>query len=235
MGSADVKTVRLACLVASGLLSVSACEAGAATQAPDMEKSCLTYDGNYESAPLMSVKAPPGEARVYLQKTAKACPASGPCPQKAKAFLVAGDQVFVSKEKDGFRCAYYGTAGGKLIAGFLPAGSLAPLDEETQLTAGFLAGEWRSGDQDVVGIAATANGKVHASGSAIWQGMGDPHTGEFEADSAVTAAETVFHDDSCEVHVHRRGNYLLLDDNSQCGGMNVRFQGIYVRGKAKLK
>jgi hypothetical protein len=220
--------------VVAGLLFTSACAAGTIVEGPDMEKTCLTYDDSYESAPLMSVKPPQGELRVYLQKTAKACPASGPCPQKGKAYLVEGDQVFVSKEKDGFRCAYYGTAGGRLIAGFLPAGSLAPLHEEALLTAAFLAGEWHSGE-DVVDINVAADGKVHASGDAMWQGMGDPNTGGFEADSAVAAVETVFHDDSCEVHVHRRGNYLLLEDNSQCGGMNVRFQGIYVRGKPKSK
>jgi hypothetical protein len=217
-------------LFASTLLVPIAMAADGGGVAPDIETSCLTYDARYEAAPMMQVHPAAGEARVYLQKAAKACPASGACGQRQKAFLVGGDQVFVSKAKDGFRCAYYGTAGGKLIAGFLPDSALAPVQEQTQLTTDFLAGTWYSGD-DTVQIAASGQGKVHASGSATWQGMNTANEGSFEADATVSATQVAFKDDACEVQARRRGNYLLLDDNSQCGGMNVRFMGIYVRGK----
>jgi hypothetical protein len=226
---------RLGCIVLLfGALSIPAIAADTESQAPDIEKSCLTYDGRYEVAPMRQVKPAKGESRVYLQKAATACPASGECSQRQKAFLVEGDQVFVSKEKGGFRCAYYGTASGKLIAGFLPEDSLAPIREETLLTSGFLEGDWLdSGDE--VHFKAAANGKVHASGSATWQGLNTVNEGEFDAESTVSGSLAAFHDDGCEVTVRRRGNYLLLDDNSQCGGMNVRFHDIYVRRKTKSK
>ncbi|HEY2345801.1 MAG TPA: hypothetical protein VGH80_07950 [Xanthomonadaceae bacterium] len=197
---------------------------------PAAEATCVTYDAVYENAPMMAVKPPQGELRVYLQKTATPCPASGACAQRQKAFLVEGDQVFASQEKNGFRCAYYGTAGGQLIAGFLPARSLAPLKEETGLTPEFLAGAWNDSG-DTVSFSAAGGGKVHASGTATWQGMNkdDVHDGEFDAQAMASGSEAVFKDDACEVHVRRRGNYLVLDDNSVCGGMNVRFMGIYVR------
>jgi len=220
----------LALLVGACLSPAMAADTGVV--APDIESSCDTYDAKYEAAPMMQVQPAAGEARVYLQKVAKACPATGACPQRQKAFLVEGDQVLVSKAKDGFRCAYYGTAGGKLIAGFLPDNALAPAQEATQLTPVFLAGTWYSGT-DTVRIAPSGQGKVHASGAATWQGMGTVHDGSFETDATVSGTHVAFKDDSCEVQVRRRGNYLLLDDNSQCGGMNVRFMGIYVRGRAR--
>jgi hypothetical protein len=222
----------LALLVGAFVSPAMAADAGVA--APDIEATCETYDAKYETAPMMRVHPAAGEARVYLQKTAKACPATGACAQRQKAFLVEGDQVLVSKAKDGFRCAYYGTAGGNLIAGFLPESALAPAQETTGLTPDFLAGMWHNGN-DTVKIAPHGQGKVHASGNATWQGAGDPNEGSFEADAIVSGTQITFKDDACEVQVQRRGNYLLLDDNSSCGGMNVRFMGIYVRGKDKSR
>jgi len=217
---------------AAGAFLSPAMAAETSVVAPDFEASCETYDAKFETAPMMQVHPAAGEARVYLQKAAKACPATGACAQRQKAFLVEGDQVLVSKAKAGFRCAYYGTAGGKLIAGFLPESALVPLQEATQLTPDFLTGTWYSGS-DTVQIASSGHGKVHASGNATWQGTGTANEGSFEADAVVSAAQVAFKDDSCAVQVRRRGNYLLLDDNSACGGMNVRFMGIYVRGKGK--
>ncbi|HTD29895.1 MAG TPA: hypothetical protein VK660_10955 [Xanthomonadaceae bacterium] len=213
-----------------GALLSPAMAADSGVVAPDIEAHCETYDAKYEAAPMLRVHPAAGDARVYLQKAVKACPATGACPQRQKAFLVEGDQVLASKAKDGFRCVYYGTAGGKLIAGFLPDSALTPAQEATQLTPDFLAGTWYSGT-DTVQIASRGQGKVHASGTATWQGMGTMHDGSFEADASVSGMQVAFKDDTCEVQVRRRGNYLLLDDNSQCGGMNVRFEGIYVRGK----
>jgi hypothetical protein len=46
------------------------------------------------------------------------------------------------------------------------------------------------------------------------------------------AKELVFRDDSgadCDVTMRRRGPYLVVDDNRNCGGLNVTFEGIYVR------
>ena len=230
-----MKSTRRICLaLLVGAFVSPAIAADGGVVAPDIEASCETYDAKYEVAPMMLVHPAAGDARVFLQKAAKACPAIGACAQRQKAFLIEGDQVLVSKVKDGFRCAYYGTAGGNLIAGFLPDSALAPAQENNQLTPDFLVGTWHNGT-DTVKIASHGQGKVHASGNATWQGAGDPHEGSFEADALVSGTHLAFKDDACEVQVQRRGNYLLLDDNSACGGMNVRFMGIYVRGKDKSR
>ncbi|HEL3807788.1 TPA: hypothetical protein UMT99_003956, partial [Stenotrophomonas maltophilia] len=38
-----------------------------------------------------------------------------------------------------------------------------------------------------------------------------------------------FVEDTCKVRVHSLGEVLIVADNSECGGMNVRFNGVYRR------
>jgi hypothetical protein len=37
----------------------------------------------------------------------------------------------------------------------------------------------------------------------------------------------------CAVRLRRAGKWLLVDDNDNCGGMNVTFDGIYTRSAAR--
>jgi hypothetical protein len=79
-----------------------------------------------------------------------------------KAYLVDGDVVFGGPQDKSFRCVYYGTAKGKIVAGFVA---------------------FREGNDAY----------------------------------------------SCKVDLLRRGPYLVAQDNSYCGGMNVRFSGILMK------
>jgi len=36
-------------------------------------------------------------------------------------------------------------------------------------------------------------------------------------------------EDTCTVHAQLLGDVLIVADNSECGGMNVRFNGVYRR------
>jgi hypothetical protein len=38
---------------------------------------------------------------------------------------------------------------------------------------------------------------------------------------------------SCVVKLHRRGPYLVVSDNGNCGGLNVSFGGIYTKARKK--
>jgi len=199
---------------------------------PAVEDTCLTYDARYSSAPLFRIAPKTAGEKVYLfsRKTPSA---------REKAYLVDGDAVFGGPEDRGFRCVYYGTRTGKLIAGFVPAESLAPYPETEDLTRDFLVGTWSyEGNPEIVITAADEN-TVSASGTAFWRGLGqNVHTGEFAAGAAIQGNEITFRegdgDSACQVELLRRGPYLVADDNSNCGGMNVRFSGILMKiGKAR--
>jgi hypothetical protein len=134
----------------------------------------------------------------------------------------------------GYRCAYFGTAKGDIVAGFLPTDALEATSNDGRLDAAFLSGTWTMLGENPITFTRPAGGTaVHATGKGLWSGRaGVVHTGSFsargepEGDSATFRGPGVV---SCEVTVRRRGPYLVASDNSQCGGMNVRFQGIYVR------
>jgi hypothetical protein len=151
-----------------------------------------------------------------------------------KAYLVDGDVVFGGPEDKNFRCVYYGTAKGTIVAGFVAADNLAPVAENEDLTQDFLVGTWSSDGNPTIAIAAAGEKEVRAEGEAWWRGLGDSyHTGSFSAVASPVGKEITFREGdgaySCKVDLLRRGPYLVAQDNSFCGGMNVRFSGILMK------
>lgn len=79
--------------------------------------------------------------------------------------------------------------------------------------------------------------KVH--GNAYWYGAivdGNPvtHFGGVDGESKpqgnylrIGQLDKTGHPDGCKVEMRLIGEYLMVADNSQCGGMNVRFWGLY--------
>ncbi len=78
--------------------------------------------------------------------------------------------------------------------------------------------------------------KLHLSGHAQWTNGSTVHDGEVNADAKLDGNVVFFREgpneeSDCTVRVARRGPYLILNDNGVCGGMNVRFSGIYIKNK----
>jgi hypothetical protein len=203
-------------------------------EAPAVEDSCLTYDARYSEAPLFRVTTKSNNEKAYFFSRKIACADETNCTARMKAYLVDGDVVFAGPQDKNFRCAYYGSAKGKLVAGFLAADNLVPFAEDGDLTQDFLVGTWSSDGNPTILITAAGEKEVKAEGEAWWRGLGDSyHTGSFSAVAAPAGKEIAFRegDDpySCKVDLLRRGPYLVAQDNSYCGGMNVRFSGILMK------
>lgn len=206
-----------------------------AVVAPPTRDTCLTYDSAYAAAPLMTVR--PG-GRVYLQDKAQPCAPGKTCAFVRKAYLVPGDVVLASQPRSGFRCIYAG-AGGRLWAGFVPDAALTPAPAYGPLDPKFLVGRWIDGEDHL--SFKLAKGRLVVDGDAIWPGSKPPKgvpASRFapnigEVAGAVRIAGSRFEvgdpEEECRVWGYRRGPYLVVQDNENCGGMNVRFQGVYVR------
>jgi hypothetical protein len=201
---------------------------------------CEPYDSAYEKAPLFKVKAASGNQRVYYYSAPNDCSNLKRCAARKQSYLVPGDEVFGGPEERGFRCAYYyGSAKGILIAGFLPVENLQSVSREDGLSAGFLAGKWemRPGPHlapNTITIEGAGPERVKGSGQAYYQSAETVNEGSFGDDDVTVGPgtkEVMFHDGICDVTVRRRGTYLVAEDNGNCGGMNVRFEGIYVRAR----
>jgi hypothetical protein len=213
-------------------------EAALADEQPKVEQECLSYDSAYENAPLFVVKSDLGAERAYLYKQTQLCPKDKPCGSRQKAYLVGGDVVFAGPLNRGFRCVYYGSPNGKIVAGFIPAENLKAIAEDNGMSIDFLIGTWKY-ESNSIEIKASTAGKVSGDGQASYQTAETVNEGSFSAQTPLAAGqkELVFKEgndeSSCVVKLHRRGPYLVASDNNNCGGLNVSFSGIYTKAKTK--
>jgi hypothetical protein len=90
------------------------------------------------------------------------------------------------------------------------------------------AGKWVNGDGRIV-IEISKSGRLHLQGTAEWHGSQSNHTGNFEDETAPSGNHLHVDVDPCTVDLTLIGNHLVANDNNQCGGMNVRFWGIWKR------
>lgn len=188
------------------------------------------------------------DARTYFLSDA---PATEGCPSadakcRRKSYLVPGDDVVVWFDEDGYACASFVGAKGRVTSGYLPVAVLAIDDAPKLVPQSEWVGTWER-DEGEVRISAEGTDRIAVEGDATW-GAGDPdriergavHMGTIER-TVVPLAPGVLRfatgdepDDPedeyrCRVALQRAGDWLLVDDNFQCGGMNVSFDGIYTR------
>jgi hypothetical protein len=205
-------------------------------EAPRIEDSCSTYDARYSEAPLFRVAAKSKQERVYFFSQKVSCAERGSrCPSRMKAYLVDGDVVFGGPEDRNFRCVYYGTANATLVAGFVATDNLMSFAEDQELTQDFLLGTWTYDGNAKIVITPVGKDKVRAKGEAGWPGIGRyaRHVGEFRAVASWAGKEITFREGDgeydCRVDLLRRGPYMVAHDNTNCGGLNVRFSSILMK------
>jgi hypothetical protein len=82
-----------------------------------------------------------------------------------------------------------------------------------------------------ISVQQVAAGQLYIEGHALWVGgaLNQPHFGEFEITAAPNngVVLTTSDVDTCQVAVRLVGDFLVAADNGGCGGMNVRFDGMY--------
>jgi hypothetical protein len=190
-----------------------------------------------------------GADRVQFVKDAWAQPG---CPSRAaacaeRAYLVPGDRVIVSVRSDAFVCATYINAKGGDRSGWLPADAVADDKAEPAALADWL-GKW-SREEASITVKAGNAGALRIEGEATF-GAGDPdrvkrgavNSGEIDADVTPSGDRLSFAIDgdatvpvdkggdfACKVWMQRVGPWLIVDDNTSCGGAHVTFRGFYTR------
>jgi hypothetical protein len=188
-------------------------------EAPAVEDSCVTYDARYSEAPLFRVTTSTNDrarGKVYLFSRKMSCAdGASSCPARTNAYLIDGDVVFGGPQDKNFRCVYYGTAKGKIVAGFVSADNLVPFAENEDLTQDFLKGVWTYDGNPQIVITPAGADKVSAEGDAAWPGLGPQarHTGSFSAVASPNGKEITFREGDgeygCKVDLLRRGPYLV--------------------------
>jgi hypothetical protein len=150
----------------------------------------------------------------------------------------ANTAVAVDHEQDGWSCVSLDS-----VTGWVPANRLAPLPEQTSVPESWWLGWWRMGpDQASIRndrLLITKGGtqdRFHITGRAYWYGIkNNIHVGQIEADAQLYGLylHAVEGDDiySCvlDLIANPDTHTITATDNSNCGGMNVRFSGTWNR------
>jgi len=171
---------------------------------------------------------------------AEHCPADTEACRK-KSYLVAGDLVLTGKTLDAFTCVSYQSPKAKKqiwTTGWLPSAALDPVKPMAAPKTSDWLGTWSHPGGDIE-IKQVAGGKLNVAGEMVMPTAQDAHTGEIEA-KVMPGKETIaFVDDGsapfdqegggCRVRMQRVGPWLMVEDNSGCGGAGVTFTGLYRR------
>lgn len=155
------------------------------------------------------------------------------CPEATtacvrKAYVVAKNEVLVSKTQNGWACAWYPGARTATV-GWLRTTGLATVAHDAK-PPGWL-GSWSFGDSTIV-VTRDAHGGLHVVGDTVNTGRASAPSGSFEGDLAVDGSTGVFTDattPSCTVSFRRVGRYLIASDGEGCTGVGATFLGVYSR------
>ena len=181
--------------------------------------------------------------RSHFFDDAEGCPQGVEC--RRKSYLVKGDQVLVAQHSGSWSCVWYDgarrdgarrTGARREFVGWMASADLRPLPPE--LPQQWL-GDWQFYDNRLQ-ISEGSDGALEVSGEAVWYGginsFGDRvvHVGSLGGTGMVEDGNLLHvregeDEYSCHARLRLLGKFLIVDDNGNCGGLNVRFDGVYRR------
>lgn len=170
-------------------------------------------------------------ARIHFYRDDDDCP-SPTVKCETKSYLITGDQVVVSRKYGQWVCAWYQPKKGSETVGWLQADKLLMSELPARPALANWIGLWKY-DKKSLDIRRDAKtGLLKVKGYAIWEGSRDNvHLGGVEAAAQPEGNQLVLVEEECRVTLKLVGDYLVADDNSGCGGVNVRFNGVFRKGR----
>lgn len=116
---------------------------------------------------------------------------------------------------------------GKLntVFGWIPATRWRSTDNGPEPPDRWI-GVWQNQSGKIT-IRLGDGGQLHVVGAGIWGGGANVHLGGFDMADILQEGVFVSEADGCQIAMRIVGDYLVAADNSRCGGMNVRFNGMY--------
>ena len=191
------------------------------------EEPCGTFDqGEMEFAGVSKIQGQKGE-KAYFYKNSDTCPEAG-ASCKQKAYLISGDYVMVTSPTDYWGCVRYVSATGVQTTGWIK-GKYLNYNNFTHATLAQWAGKWTDASGDYRVEITKAGNKLNVSGFGLYRTAGgSANTGEFEAAGVPNDDQIlVVRQGECKVSMALLGDRIYVAATSECGGMNVNFDGTY--------
>ncbi len=178
------------------------------------------------------------DQKLYFYKDDTACP-NDESSCRRNAYVLPGDELLINKTVGGWACAWFHGTKHETV-GWVKTDHLVFLPTENVDRQHWL-GTWKYYNTDGV-ITITENGEsLSVEGSTLWQGGMSPagfpvvHTGEIAGTIKPVNGRAHLSDGDreidCAADLVRIGRYLVVHDNGNCGGVNVRFDGVYTKAR----
>lgn len=179
----------------------------------------------------------PPDAPLALVTGSKAADLWNSYAPSMKFAVPAGNPVAIGKRDGDWTCvSHYGSGYGWMLTS-----RLQPIQPDLHPPAIAWTGTWtplglkkqpRDAITKLVISSGAATGKLKVNGQAYWLGAvvkGERVTHEGGVDGEAQPAENRLHiaDGGCEVNLSLIGGFLNVQDNRECGGMNVTFTGVW--------
>lgn len=207
--------------------------AAGAARAEDLDCRNGSFPAMQQSFGLARVTGP---GRLNFLGDSDGCPNESPAC-RGKTYVLSGDTLLTGRDHGAYVCAFFPNRVGG-TAGWVRRDRLTALPRVVAPPLRAWVGSWADGDNS---IELKTNGKaLKVTGEAYWPSAnpspeerpGGPNIGELDGlttpqgDRARLADE---YPDGCRATLTLVGPFLVASDNGACGGMNVRFDGVYRR------
>ncbi len=189
----------------------------------DRPGTACNFDGFEADLKLAEVSTPRSTKGYYGCSSGNDCLATT---------LEPGDPVLVYRVERDWTCGYLSQHNGA-GPGWLRSKDIRPVNFDPTPPLNALVGTWVNGKDRIRIQPSKSSERLDLEGEATWRGArGVVHTGDFAGEAAPAGNRLHFVEDgadSCTIDLALIGNYLVANDNAMCGGMNVRFWGIWKR------
>jgi len=146
--------------------------------------------------------------------------------------LKAGDLVVISRSEGDWTCGYLISAKGS-AQGWVRLVDFRPVEADPNPPLTAWIGTWVQGENRITIERSNTPGKISLDGEAYWRGGRDNvHEGAIAGEATPQGNRLHYEEgsaESCNIDLALIGKYLLASDNNKCGGMNVRFWGVWRR------
>jgi len=206
------------------MLAAALCFGTAVGQQPPA--SACDFDGFDMNAKLAEVSKP---TTAYYNCTGKKC---------LSMSLKASDSVVISRSEGDWTCGYLSSNKGS-AQGWVRSQDIRVTQAERNPSLGAWIGTWAQGENRITLEHTKAPGALSLDGQAFWHGGRDNvHEGSIAGEVSPTGNRVHYEEgsvESCTVDLALIGNYILANDNNRCGGMNVRFWGVWRRPRTPAR
>lgn len=188
---------------------------------------------------LVQVSPKDKKQRLYFHQLNQEC-SEGICP--SKAYIVSGDTALSIPSLDvDWACSLYVSQRGKATLGWLAKSSLHK-KAKAKVQSSLLQGQWLYNDanrQNSLEVQNLTKQELKLEATLLWFAnqealkSGAVHDGNFSTKIPAKLeiwkyqGEGSLPSSTCEVEGHWIYPYLLVQDNGNCGALNVTARGIY--------